>query len=290
MPIGQRPVAVITGASSGIGKVTAKALAGQGWHVIGHGRDAVRTAAAADEIAAVVTPGGRVDMVRGDLAVMADVFRLAEEISALTDRVDVLINNAGGMRDSQLITAEGNEATFAGNHLGHFLLTGLLTPLLRKAAAVAPTGAVRIVNVSSMVHAMGPAIDWDNLQHLRDWTAMGSYAVAKRAAILFTGELSRRLADDGIVAHAMHPGIADTNFASHAPLETQQALAAVPAVTADQGADTLVWLATADEPGQSTGLYYFNRAVEEPASGATDPAAAQRLWRESEALVAADGD
>jgi NAD(P)-dependent dehydrogenase (short-subunit alcohol dehydrogenase family) len=289
MPTERNRVAVITGASSGIGRVTAKALAQQGWHVIGHGRDAGRTAAAESEIRAAAASGGKVDMIRGDLAILADVARLSDEISGLTDRIDVLINNAGGMRDSQLITSEGNEATFAGNHLGHFLLTRQLTPLLLKAAADSPAGSTRIINVSSMAHALGQGIDWNNLQHLRDWTSMGSYHVAKLAAILLTRELAKRLGDKGIVAHAMHPGIADTNFASHTPVETQQALAALDSMTAEQGADTLIWLATAAEPGQENGLYYFSRAVEEPAPVATDPGTAERLWRESEALVAAAG-
>ena len=137
---GEGRVAVVTGASSGVGQAAARALAARGWHVIALGRDAGRTAAAVAEIRAAAAPGARVDAIRGDLALLSDTARMADEIAALTDRVHVLINNAGGVRAERVITAEGNEATFAGNHLGHFLLTQRLMPRLRAAAA---TGAPR---------------------------------------------------------------------------------------------------------------------------------------------------
>src|SRR5579871_1675446 len=148
-------VAVITGASSGIGKETAKALAAQGWRVITIGRDPERCAAAEKEIRAASSTG-KVDMIRADLALMADAARAAREVAALTDRVDVLVNNAGGMAKCRVITPEGYEANFASNHLGPFLLTARLTPLLRRAAADAPRGSVRVINSSSDASEMIP--------------------------------------------------------------------------------------------------------------------------------------
>jgi NAD(P)-dependent dehydrogenase (short-subunit alcohol dehydrogenase family) len=133
-------VAVITGASSGLGKAAAKALAAQGWWVIAVGRNAARSAAAEAEIRGVAAEGARVDMLIADLALLADAERLAREIAGLTDRIEVLANNAGGMASGLVITDEGNEANFTGNHLGPFLLTELLLPLLRRAAADAPRG------------------------------------------------------------------------------------------------------------------------------------------------------
>ena len=134
----KRKTAVVTGASSGVGKAAATLLAAMGWHVIALGRDPGRSARAEAEIRAAASPEARVDMILADLSLMADTARAAGEVAALTDRVDALLNNAGGVRDEKIVTSEGNEATFAGNHLGHFLLTDRLLPLLRKAAADAP--------------------------------------------------------------------------------------------------------------------------------------------------------
>ena len=134
-------VIVITGASSGIGKASAEAFARMGWHVIATGRDPERCAAAEQSIRAIASGGGRVDFVRGDFTEMADVRRVAGEIAALTDRIHVLVNNAGGVRDRLYRTSEGLEATFAANHLAPFLLTRELLPQLERAAAESPAGA-----------------------------------------------------------------------------------------------------------------------------------------------------
>ena len=131
---GRTPTAVVTGASSGIGKAAACALAAAGWRIIALGRDPGRCAAAKLAISAA-SSGRPVDMVLADLSLMTDAARAAQEVAALTGHVDVLINNAGGVASRRVVTAEGNEATFAGNHLGPFLLTNRLLPLLRAARA-----------------------------------------------------------------------------------------------------------------------------------------------------------
>lgn len=262
----------------------------QGWRVIGIGRDPQRTAAAEAEIRAAV-PGSRVDMVRADLSLMREAARVADEIASRTDRIDALLNNAGGVRAERVVTAEGMESTFAANHLGHFLLTNRLLPKLRAAAARSAPGATRIVSVSSTGHERSPGLQWDDLQSLRNWTTGGAYCNAKLANILFTRTLAKRLAADGIVAHAMHPGVVDSNFASHADESTQRYMESIKniSVTPAVAADTLVWLATAAEPGQTTGGYYHQRAALVPSAAAQDDAAADRLWRESEALLAGIG-
>ena len=283
----QAPVAVVTGASSGVGKAAAKALARLGWHVIAHGRDPERIVAAEAEIrAAAAGAGGQVNMVCGDLSLMSDTARMATEIGKLTYKVHALVNNAGGVRSERVITPEGNEATFAGNHLGHFLLTNRLLPLLRAAAATSKVGTVRILSVSSTGHTSCPGINWNDLQLTRDWVSGKSYCLAKLCNILFTRELAKRLAADGIVANSMHPGVVASNFVNHCEPGMKAYMETLQTVSPEQGADTLVWLATAPEAGEVSGGYFHNRQPVVPASTALDDAAAERLWQESEALVA----
>jgi len=282
----QQQVAVVTGASSGVGKAVAQALAARGWHVIGQGRDRDRTASAEADIRAAASPEARVDMIRGDLSLLSDTARMADAITALTDQVHVLVANAGGVRGELVITPEGNESTFAGNHLGHFLLIRRLMPLLRAAVASSPLGTVRVLSTSSDAHEHCPGIDWDDLQQTANWSTGTSYCLAKLCNMLFTRELAKRIADDGIVAHVMHPGTIASNFASHADARMKSYLATVDAASPEAGADTLVWLATDPEPGRITGGYFQNRTQLEPGVAARDDAAAARLWAESEALVA----
>jgi NAD(P)-dependent dehydrogenase (short-subunit alcohol dehydrogenase family) len=285
MTQGPRRVAVVTGASSGVGKATAKALAAQGWHVIGIGRHPGRTAAAEQEIRTGATSGA-VHMIRADLALMAETARAATKIATLTDRVDVLVNNAGGMTDRFAVTSEGYEENFAGNHLGPFLLTQRLLPLLKRAAFDAPRGSVRIINVASDASEMIPDLNWDDLQLLTDFIPGRAYCQAKLANVLFARALAQRLAQDGIVAHAVHPGTIDSNFASHADERTQAYIATLDAFTPEQAADALIWLATGEEPGRSSGGYFHQRRPHALNPLVDDQATVDRLWEESERLVA----
>jgi NAD(P)-dependent dehydrogenase (short-subunit alcohol dehydrogenase family) len=288
----RRRVAVVTGASAGIGKAAAKALAAQGWRVIGLGRDAGRCAAAEAELRASALPETPVEILRADFALLADTARAAREVMSRTDRIDVLLNNAGGVANAMAMTPEGNEVTFAGNHLGPFLFTNRLLPLLRATAAGSVPGAVRIIATSSIGHHNCPGIDWEDLQRTRNFTTGGAYTHAKLANILTTRLLAKRLAGDGIVAHAMEPGVVlDSNFVNHADPTMQRYMATLHdvALSSEEAARTLVWLATDPEPGQSTGGYY-HRCAPAPASAASqDEALAERLWLESEALVARAG-
>jgi NAD(P)-dependent dehydrogenase (short-subunit alcohol dehydrogenase family) len=280
-------IAVITGASSGLGLVTAKALASQGWRIIGHGRDPERIAASEAAIRAEAAPGVRVDFVRGDLALLSEADRISREIAHLTDRIDVLINNAGGVAAAKKITAEGNEATFTGNHLGHFVMTDRLLPLLRAAAADAELGATRIINTSSSAHEVSPGLDWDDVQSLINFDENRAYCNVKLANILYTKALAKRLAGSGIVVHAMHPGAVATRFFTYGNDFMQEFGRTNPLISAEEGADTLIWLATAEEPGQSTGGYWHERKKVPPTDFAQSDGNAERLWEESEKIVAA---
>lgn len=278
-------VAVVTGASSGIGKEVAKALAAQGWRVIGTGRDAERMAGAEAEIRAA-SPTGAVEMLRADLSLLADAARLARDIASRTDRLDLLVNNAGGMCSEKVMTAEGYEANFAANHLGPFLLTQRLLPLLRQAAADAPPGRVRILNTASDASEMIPGINLDDLQSLENFSPGLAYCTGKLANVLFARELAEQLKDEGIVAHSVHPSAVASNFFTHAPADTQERARDLPKFTEAEGADTLVWLATEPAGAGSSGGYWFQRELRTPNPVVEDPAVRERFWQESEALVA----
>jgi NAD(P)-dependent dehydrogenase (short-subunit alcohol dehydrogenase family) len=278
-------IAVVTGASSGVGKAAAKALVAQGWQLIAQGRDPERTAAAEKEIRAVA-PGATVNMIRGDLALMSDTARMARQIEALTDEVHLLINNAGGVRSELVMTSEGNEATFAGNHLGHFLLTTRLLPLLRRAAARSPAGTVRVLSVTSDGHEGCPGLDWDDLQQTRQWSSGKSYCVAKLCNVLYTRELAKRLAGDGIIANCVHPGVVASNFNSHAEARMKKYIETLQSFPPDVAAQTLIWLATAPEAAATSGGYFYKHQQLKPSAAALDDVMAARLWTESEALVA----
>lgn len=281
----ERRVALVTGASSGIGKSTAIKLVTRGWQVIGVGRDARRSAAAEAEIAAAAPEGG-FTMVRADFTLMAEVKRVADQVGSRTGRLDVLANNAGGVRDRQYITAEGTEATFAANHLAPFLLTRELMSLLKASAASRPPGTTRVIAVSSTAHRMIDALDFNDLQSLDGFRPAFAYGRAKLANILFTRELARRAEPDGIVAQVMHPGVVASNFASHGDEAMRAHMAAADTVSPDEPAETLAWLAADPEGGRHGGRYFYRKAEETPAAAAQDDDAAKRLWAESETLLA----
>ena len=289
MTTSRRRVAVITGASSGVGKAAARALVAEGWQVIGVGRDGARSAAAATEIAQAARAGGEIAMLRADLALFREVAQLARDIAARTDRIDLLANNAGGMAAGLVMTDEGYEANFTGNHLGPFLLTERLLPLLACAAADAPRGSVRIVNTSSDASEMIPALNLDDLQNLGAFSVGAAYCGSKLANVLHARGLADRLADSGIVAHAFHPGTIDSNFFAQVSPETRAYTDTLTKRSDAQGADTLVWLATSEEAGRVSGGYWMDRAPRKPNPLIDDAATIDRFWAASEALVARAG-
>jgi NAD(P)-dependent dehydrogenase (short-subunit alcohol dehydrogenase family) len=289
-PFHQR-VAVVTGASSGIGLETAKAFVRMGWHVIGQGRDAQRSAKAEAEIRESCANGGKVDFLRANLSLMADTKRLAEQIKSLTDRIDILINNAGGVRDQRYITSEGMEETFSANHFAPFLLTRELMPLIDAAAAQSPAGSVRVLAVSSLAYLQPTGgLNWTDLQHLEGaFPASGVYCEAKLANQLFNLELDRRVSGRGIVSQALVPGVVHTNFANHGDENMQSYLKEAAGLTPEEVAKTLVWMATSPETGAPGGRMFYDMKEQPVEPHGRDLAAAERLWEESEKTLAGMG-
>lgn len=284
----QQRVAVITGASSGIGFQAARLLLRQGWKVICVGRNPQRCEQAGIELNGIASEKSQAVMICADLAIMSETGRAAREIGQLTSRIDLLLNNAGGLTATLSLTREGNENTFASNHLGHFLLTQLLLPKLRAAAESSPPGSTRIINVSSSAHTHCDGLDWNDLQMIEHFSSNPAYCRVKLATMLYTRELAKRLKADGIAVHAVHPGVVASNFFSHGDEMMQGYFAKLgdTAITPEQAADDLIWVACAAEPGRATGKYYAEREAIDPSLAAQDDEAALRLWQESEKLIA----
>lgn len=276
-------VVAITGANSGIGRATAQALAGMGATVLACGRSRAKL----DEAVAGIreaTGNPQVHALVADLSVLAEVRGLAQQIRDRTDRLDVLINNAGIGSDRRIETPDGFELTFAVNHLAPFVLTTALLPLLE---ATAPA---RVVTVSSGMYVSVKDFDLDDLQSAEGaWVWQKVYARSKLANVLFTRELARRLEGRGVTATCLHPGVIDTGFGDDGDLRGLNALMFrvmkwfLPGP--ERGAETSVYLASSPEVEGVTGRY-FEKCRDKPMSPlAMDDALAAELWTRSEALL-----
>jgi NAD(P)-dependent dehydrogenase (short-subunit alcohol dehydrogenase family) len=273
-------VCLVTGATSGIGLVTAGALARQGAITILVARNAGRGAAVVERIRQA-TGNLQVEMLLADLSAQADIRRLAREFQSRYPRLDVLVNNAGALFSRRALSADGIEMTWALNHLAYVLLTALLLETLR---ATAPA---RIVNVSSDAHRRA-RLDFDNLQGQQRYGGWQAYARSKLANVLFTYELARRLAGTGVAANAVHPGFVATNFGRQNRSLTAllfRALQRVVALSPEQGADTVIYLATSPEVEGVTGQYFVKRRAVRSSPASYDVQAAQRLWQLSTELA-----
>jgi retinol dehydrogenase 14 len=271
-------VVLITGGTSGIGKATANALAAMGARVVAIGRDEERGERAVEEIRRGT--GGEVSLMLADLAVQADIRRLAEEFRERHDGLDVLINNAGLVQSKRIETPDGIETQLAINHLASFLLTNLLLDLLK---ASAPS---RIVTVSSDAHRWAK-LDLDDLQSRKRYRGMQVYGTTKLANILFTRELAERLEDTSVTANAMHPGGVNTNFGNNqrGPMSLLFRAFKPFMRTPEQGADTLIYLASSPEVEGMTGKYVADRKMKVASDAAYDETLQKKLWEASEKLT-----
>lgn len=268
-------VAIVTGANSGIGKVTATALAARGMRVVLVCRDKARGEAALADIQHA-HPQAQLELELADLSSIASVRALADRLLARLALVHVLVNNAGGIVEARRMTEDGIEATLAGNHVGHFLLTHLLMGRLLA------SGQPRVVNVASEGHRAGH-FDFTDLALARSWTAIGSYGRAKLANILFTRELHRRFGPDGLLAFAIHPGVVNTRFGETAAGWFRLGVLLVRPFmrTVEKGAKTVIWTATSAESDRHAGQYLCDLKVKTPSREARDADVALRLWQES---------
>ena len=270
---------LVTGGTSGIGRATAVAMATMGADVVVTGRNPERGELAVEEIWAE-SFGGSVELMLADLAVQAEVRRLAEEFMERHDRLDVLVNNAGLVQSTRTETRDGIETTLAVNHLAPFLLTNLLLDLLKSSA---PS---RVVTVSSEAQRWG-RMDFDDLQSKSKYRGFPVYGMTKLANIMFTYELAERLEGTGVTATCMHPGAVNTRFGTNkgGPM-TLLFRAFKPFMrTPDQGADTVNYLASSWEVEGVSGKYYSDRKWIEPQQIALDPEARRKLWEASEGLT-----
>jgi NAD(P)-dependent dehydrogenase (short-subunit alcohol dehydrogenase family) len=274
----ERRVALVTGASSGIGLYTALGLARAGMRVVIAGRDRARTEAAR-RFVAEKSGSEHVATALADFSRLSDVRRLADEILSGHDRVDVLVNNAGLLSPKYRLSADGFELTFAVNHLAPFLLTNLL---LERLKASAPA---RIVTVASEAHR-GQRIDIGDLTRPGDWTMRKAYGRSKLCNILFTRDLASRLDSAEVVATCLHPGMVATAIAQRGGLvELGWRLMKPFMIGPEQGAETPVFLSTAPDPTPFHGAYVIRKALVEPDAAARDNDLAHRLWLESARLV-----
>jgi retinol dehydrogenase-12 len=265
---------IVTGANTGIGKVTAKELARAGAHVILACRSADKTAAVIDEIKRE-TGNDKIEYIHLDLSDLASVRTCAEAILARNQPIHGLINNAG-LAGARGLTKDGFELTWGTNHLGPYLFTRLLLDRIKQA------GQARIVNVASESHYRAKAIDWDAMQKpTRTTTGMHEYAMSKLSNVLFAKELARRLDGTGVTTYALHPGVVATDVWRRVPAPLRWLMKKF-MITPERGAEASLRCATDPALAGQTGRYYDVGGVEkEPNPVANDPDLARTLWTRS---------
>jgi len=268
-------VCLITGASGGIGLVTALEIARQGLQVVIVSSNEQRCAAAVAKIRAQ-TGNQAVNFLVADLSSQAQVRDLAQRFHQKYQRLDILINNAGGIFMKRKETVDGIELTWALNHLSYFLLTHLLLDTLK-----ASTPA-RIINVSSNAHT-GGGINFDDLEGKRFYFGWLAYAQSKLANVLFTFELARRFQNSGVTANVLHPGFVATNFGynNRGIVGAMIRLSYRFGISPEEGARTSVYLATSSEVEGVSGEYFVKCKATQAAKRAYDEAVAKRLWEVS---------
>ncbi|XP_078590974.1 retinol dehydrogenase 12-like isoform X1 [Branchiostoma floridae x Branchiostoma japonicum] len=285
---------IITGANTGIGKVTARDMAERGARVILACRSLEKAEEAAKEIRSQ-TGNKNVVVHKLDLASLTSVRQFAKVINDAEPRLDVLINNAGVMHTPRWETEDGFEMQFGVNHLGPFLLTNLLLDKLRQSA---PS---RVVTVASLAHTFTSGIDFDDINSQNSYHMAKAYDRSKLANVLFSRELSKKLKGTGVTSNSLHPGVImesdlmryrqdewQGKFGEHVASALRKVVGAIFSVfgkTVEEGAQTSICCAVAEDLENTTGLYFSDCVPKETSAAGRDDEAAARLWDVSERMV-----
>ena len=266
-------VCLVTGATDGIGKVSARVLAELGAKVIIVGRNPEKSAIVLAELRSI-SGNENIDLLMADLAVMQEVRDLAEQVISRYDRLDVLLNNAGGYFTKHKITSDGLEMTFALNHMSYFLLTNKLMELLKYSAPA------RIVNVSSDAH-YGVDMEFENLNGEQEYKAWKAYQKSKLANVLFTYELLKKVPGN-ITVNCLHPGFVATNFGHNnggffgPVLKIAQRISAI---DPEEGAKTSIFLCSAPEVKGVSGKYFYKCQPKTSSRESRNKDTGKRLWQ-----------
>jgi retinol dehydrogenase 12 len=270
-------VALVTGAASGIGRATSTGLAREGATVVLLVRNTDRGEQALRDVRASV-PEAKLEVLACDLSSQASIREASQRLLDSQDRLDVLVNAAGVFVKQKELTVDGIERTFATNYLAYFLLTNLLLPLLRNSAPA------RVVNVASRYGRT--TLDFDDLQKARTpYSYVKVTPQTMLARVLFTQELARRLHGTRVVANAVHPGLVAKTRLLNDTRGPFKWITDTFGSTPENGADTVLWLATAPETATLTGRMFSKRKEISTRGQGSDPAARTRLWEESEKLT-----
>jgi NAD(P)-dependent dehydrogenase (short-subunit alcohol dehydrogenase family) len=268
----QGKTVVITGATSGIGEVAADRLAQKGARIVFIARDRERGQETLKHLRAIAGHDNHA-VHYADLMKLSEQKRVAAEIAASEPQIDVLINNAGALFNSRQVTEEGLEKTFALNHMSYFTVTNVLLDRLKA------TPGARIVSTASDAHK-GAKLNFADLQSEKSYSGFGVYGRSKLMNILFTRELARRLAGTGVTANCLHPGFVGTRFGDQSGgiLSFAVKLAKNFALTPEQGAQTIIYLASSPDVEGRSGGYYVKSKLATPTKEAQNDADAKKLW------------
>ena len=270
-------VALVTGANTGIGLVTARELAARGAHVFIACRSVDRGQTAVNDIREA-TGNRKVELLALDLDDFASVRACADQFLSRNLPLHLLINNAG-LAGAKGITKSGFELAFGTNHIGPFLFTQLLLSRIKLSAPA------RIVTVASRAHTRVSGINWNNVrQPTKGKAGLREYGISKLANVLFSAELGRKLSGTGVTTYSLHPGVVATDVWREVPAFLRP-LIKVMMISAEEGAATALYCATSPAIGNETGLYYDKSRIKAPSKVGQDLALAAELWQRSEAWV-----